>query len=92
MENPRYITLVLLDEPKPTPDSHGYATAGWNVVPTSGRLIARIAPILGIQPELTLAEQEKLAKEDAKEAERLALEEEKRAAAALQEASAVQGN
>jgi cell division protein FtsI (penicillin-binding protein 3) len=92
MENPRYITLVLLDEPKPTPDSHGYATAGWNVVPTSGRLIARIAPILGIQPELTLAEQEKLAKEDAKEAERQVLEEEKRAAAALQEASAVQGN
>jgi cell division protein FtsI (penicillin-binding protein 3) len=95
MENPRYVTLIMLDEPKPTPDSHGYATAGWNAVPTSGRVIARIAPILGIKPELTLAEQEKLAKEDAKLAEeeaRLALEAEKRAAAALKEASAVQEN
>jgi cell division protein FtsI (penicillin-binding protein 3) len=95
MENPRYVTLIMLDEPKPTPDSHGYATAGWNAVPTSGRVIARIAPILGIKPELTLAEQEKLAKEDAKLAEeeaRLALEAEKRAAAALKEASAAQEN
>lgn len=92
MENPRYVTLVMLDEPKPTPDSHGYATAGYNAVPTSGRLIARIAPMLGIKPELTIAEQEKLAKEDAKEAERLAEEAKKRAAAALKEASAVQEN
>jgi cell division protein FtsI (penicillin-binding protein 3) len=95
MENPRYVTLIMLDEPKPTPDSHGYATAGYNAVPTSGRIIARIAPMLGIKPELTLAEQEKLAKEDAKlveEEARLALEAEKRAAAALKEASAVQEN
>jgi cell division protein FtsI (penicillin-binding protein 3) len=95
MESPRYIMLIMLDEPKPTPDSHGQATAGYNVVPTSGRVIARIAPMLGIKPELTLAEQEKLAKEDAKLAEeeaRLALEAEKRAAAALKEASAVQEN
>lgn len=92
MENPRYVTLVMLDEPKATPDSHGYATAGWNAVPVSGRLIKRIAPILGITPELTIVEREKLFKEDAKEAERLALEEEKRAAAALKEASAVMGN
>ena len=95
MENPRYVTLIMLDEPKPTPDSHGNATAGYNAVPTSGRIIARIAPMLGIKPELTLAEQEKLAKEDAKLAEeeaRLALEAEKRAAAALKEASAAQEN
>ncbi|MDP4823612.1 MAG: penicillin-binding transpeptidase domain-containing protein [Aestuariivirgaceae bacterium] len=92
MENPRYVTLVMLDEPKPTPDSHGYATSGYNAVPTSGRLISRIAPMLGITPELTVAEQETLAKQDAKEAERLVLEAEKRAAAALKEASAVMGN
>jgi cell division protein FtsI (penicillin-binding protein 3) len=102
MENPQYVMLVLLDEPKPTPDNPGKATAGFNAVPTSGRIIARIAPTLGIKPELTIAEQEKLAAEDAKLAEeeakkaeeeaRLALEAEQRAAAAVQAASAVQEN
>jgi cell division protein FtsI (penicillin-binding protein 3) len=45
---PKYVVLFMLDEPKPTSQTFGYATAGWNVTPYSGKLIARIAPILGV--------------------------------------------
>ncbi|MBY0421570.1 MAG: hypothetical protein K2Q06_04645, partial [Parvularculaceae bacterium] len=47
---PRYVVLVSFDEPKPTAKSAGYATAGWNAAPTFGRVVARIAPQLGVMP------------------------------------------
>ena len=50
MQDPRYVVLTLVDEPHGTKASHGYATAGWTVVPATGRIIQRIAPILGVQP------------------------------------------
>lgn len=62
MEDPQYLVLVMLDEPKATPDTHGFATAGWNAVPTAGRVIERIAPMLGIQPEFTPEDLEKIAR------------------------------
>lgn len=49
--DPRYVVLVMLDEPKPAKGTHGYKTAGWNAVPTAGRVIERIAPLLGIAPQ-----------------------------------------
>ncbi len=66
MRDPRYVSLILIDEPKPTPDSHGYATAGWNAVPTSARLIARIAPMLGVTPQLSPEEREVIAAQELK--------------------------
>jgi cell division protein FtsI (penicillin-binding protein 3) len=62
MEKPRYAILVMLDEPKPLPETYGFATAGWNAVPTAGTIITRIAPLLGIMPQLTEADREKLEK------------------------------
>ncbi|HZU90071.1 MAG TPA: penicillin-binding protein 2, partial [Stellaceae bacterium] len=50
MNNPRYLIYMMVDEPHGTQASHGYATAGWTVVPATGRVIARIAPLLGIAP------------------------------------------
>jgi cell division protein FtsI (penicillin-binding protein 3) len=47
---PRYLVLAMLDEPKGTAKTHGFATAGWNAAPTAGHIIARIAPLLGIPP------------------------------------------
>ena len=53
-DQPRYLLLIMLDEPHPTPESHGFKTSGWNAVPTGGAVVARIAPLLGIQPRLDL--------------------------------------
>ena len=50
MQDPRYAVLTLVDGPHGTKASHGYATAGWTVVPATSRIIERIAPILGVPP------------------------------------------
>ncbi len=47
---PQYVMLVMIDEPKPTKDTFGFATAGWNAAPTTGKIIRRIAPMLGVLP------------------------------------------
>jgi cell division protein FtsI (penicillin-binding protein 3) len=62
-DQPRYLLLIMLDEPQPTSETHGYATAGWNAAPTAGKVIARVAPMLGLEPrfELPLAERQILA-------------------------------
>lgn len=49
-DNPRYLFLVTLDEPQPLPETHGYATSGWNTAPVAGMLIERAAPLLGLPP------------------------------------------
>jgi cell division protein FtsI (penicillin-binding protein 3) len=48
--DPQYVLLLMLDEPKPAEGTYGYRTAGYNAVPTAGRVIGRIAPLLGISP------------------------------------------
>ncbi|MBM3520586.1 MAG: penicillin-binding protein 2, partial [Alphaproteobacteria bacterium] len=63
MDNPRYAILLMLDEPKSTPETYGFATSGWNAVPTAARVIERIAPLLDVAPVFTDEEREKLAKE-----------------------------
>lgn len=50
MHQPRYVVLVLLDEPQGVEETFNYATAGWNAAPTVGRIIAEIAPMLGVYP------------------------------------------
>lgn len=48
MEAPRYLTLVILFEPKPTAAAQGQIAAGLNAAPATARLIERIAPLLGV--------------------------------------------
>lgn len=62
MDDPTYAIIVMLDEPQAVPGTFGFATSGWNAVPTAGKVIARIAPILGVQPKFTPEDQAKLAK------------------------------
>ena len=50
MTAPKYLVLVMVDDPHGTKASHGYATAGWTAAPAVGRTIVRIAPLLGVQP------------------------------------------
>ena len=49
MDDPQYVVLVVLDEPKPE-EGKRYATAGWNTAPTTANIIRRIAPMLGVKP------------------------------------------
>ena len=50
----------MLDEPQGLPETHGFATSGWNAAPTAGKVIARIAPMLGIEPRFDLPPAEQL--------------------------------
>lgn len=50
MNAPRYVVYVMVDEPKPSANTHGYATGGWVAAPTGGRIIKQIGPLLGVQP------------------------------------------
>jgi cell division protein FtsI (penicillin-binding protein 3) len=59
-DSPRYQLLVMLDEPQSLPETHGFITSGWNAVPTGGKVIGRIAPLLGIEPRFDLPPAERL--------------------------------
>ena len=48
VHNPRYVVFVLLDQPHGTKETGGFALAGWTAAPTVGRVIQRIAPLLGV--------------------------------------------
>jgi cell division protein FtsI (penicillin-binding protein 3) len=52
MDEPRYAMVVMLDEPKATAETFGFRTAGWNSAPIFGRVVSRIAPMLGVRPDL----------------------------------------
>lgn len=56
MEAPRYAVFIMVDEPVGNKKSHGYATAGWVAAPAAGRVIAAMAPLLGMKPQNVAAE------------------------------------
>ncbi|HBH27162.1 MAG TPA: penicillin-binding protein 2 [Rhodospirillaceae bacterium] len=47
---PRYLILIMVDEPKGTKASYGYATGGWVAAPAVARLVQSMAHILMIPP------------------------------------------
>lgn len=48
MTSPKYAVYVVLDDPKASAKTFGYATAGWNAAPTAGKIIKRIGPMLNV--------------------------------------------
>src|SRR5262249_20940765 len=66
-DQPRYLFLLLLDEPPGLPETNGHATSGWNAVPVGGAVIARIAPLLGLEPRFDLPTSDKLILASARE-------------------------
>lgn len=51
MDKPRYVVIVMLDEPQATQATSGQRTAAWNAAPIVGRLVPRIGPMLGVVPD-----------------------------------------
>lgn len=56
ISNPKYALLLMLDEPKPTKETWGFVTSGWNSVPTGGKIIEAIAPQLNLKANYDLDE------------------------------------
>lgn len=54
LDNPRYAMIIMVDEPKAENPQSG-TTAGWNAGAMSGRIIQRVAPMLGIAPDFSEA-------------------------------------
>jgi cell division protein FtsI (penicillin-binding protein 3) len=52
MNAPRYAVYFMLDEPHGNASTGGYSTAGAVSAPGAGRVIARIAPMLGLFPDI----------------------------------------
>lgn len=50
MTAPKYVVLAFYDEPHGNAKTHGFATGGWTAAPVVGRVVQRIAPILGVLP------------------------------------------
>ena len=51
MDEPRYVMVMMLDDPKATAETYGFHTAAWNIGPAFGVAVSRIAPMLGVQPD-----------------------------------------
>jgi cell division protein FtsI (penicillin-binding protein 3) len=52
MNAPRFAVYMMVDEPHGNKSTYGYSTAGWVAAPAAGRVIARIAPMLGLLPDI----------------------------------------
>ncbi|WP_348645222.1 penicillin-binding protein 2 [Methylobacterium sp. BTF04] len=52
MDKPKYLFVTIMDEPQAVAAESGhYATAAWNSGVVTGRVIQRVAPILGLPPQ-----------------------------------------
>jgi cell division protein FtsI (penicillin-binding protein 3) len=54
--DPKYVLVVMLDEPKIDAFGEERRTAGWTAAPIAGEMIARLAPILNLRPQLAAPE------------------------------------
>jgi cell division protein FtsI (penicillin-binding protein 3) len=66
-DKPRYLLLIMIDEPQSTSETHGQTTSGYNAVPVGASVIERVAPLLDIPPRFDLPAADKLLLVSAKE-------------------------
>ena len=52
LDNPRYAMVIMVDEPKAENAQSG-TTAGWNAGTLTGRVVQRVAPMLGVAPDFS---------------------------------------
>ena len=48
-DDPQYVLTVTLDRPRPTEDTHGFATAGWTAMPAAGEIMDQLAGVLDLE-------------------------------------------
>ena len=46
IDAPRYVLMIMFDEPKAVPETFKFSTAGWNAAVLSGNSVKRLLPIL----------------------------------------------
>ncbi len=51
MDAPEYVVFAILDEPKGRAETSNFAGGGWVSAPVVRNVIARVAPILGVEPK-----------------------------------------
>lgn len=51
MDNPRYVVVAMIDEPKGNAFSSGQRTAGYTVAPVVKKVVMRAGPMLGVFPD-----------------------------------------
>ena len=51
MDDPQFVVFALLDEPKGTKETFGFASGGWVAAPVVKNVILRTAPLLGVLPK-----------------------------------------
>ena len=47
-DDPQYVLTVSLDRPRPTAETHGFATAGWTAMPAAGEIMEQLAGVLNL--------------------------------------------
>lgn len=52
--DPQYVLIVTLDEPSENSGTEPRRTAGWTAVPVAAEMIRRIAPLLGLRPQVDM--------------------------------------
>jgi cell division protein FtsI (penicillin-binding protein 3) len=55
--DPKYILIVTLDEPSENSGVEPRRTAGWTAVPVAAEIIRRVAPLLGLRPQVDRPQQ-----------------------------------
>lgn len=53
MDDPQYVVVVMLDEPRGDAGTGGASSAGWTAAPVVRRVVSRIGPLLGVIPSET---------------------------------------
>ncbi|GAB5436560.1 peptidoglycan D,D-transpeptidase FtsI family protein [Falsiruegeria mediterranea] len=51
-DDPKYVLVVTLDEPSILAYGEKRRTAGWTAVPVAAEMIGRVAPLLGLRPQV----------------------------------------
>ena len=54
--DPQYVLIVTFDEPSENSGSEPRRTAGWTAVPVAAEMIRRVAPLLGLRPQVDRTE------------------------------------